>query len=342
MLILKTWVDFFTYLAQNPQSMLMIAVVVLLILFSISRMNNFMEEKGVDRAIHITRAVVSSVMYFVIVPVILFIFINILAFLNNVPLIDISFLGKWIGLTASSYLWLLNCAFQNKDVVGQEEAYTLNSAIRIIWIIIPIFIIWFQVNKKMVNRMLLIPVIALLVIVCRHKKAEETFITKDVGIETLQQIPVFGFFFKDNQSGANTDEMVSPLQRKILSGVLVMLILAGLGMGMFTTHRLIGLSLAALGLLGFVLLTPIGPYNFTTPKNKAHPYYHDADSLIHRLDSIYYEEGPESINVYQLTVEIDNAFKAKHYKLSFPDSLCGKYKQFFFDRCVNYKPKMSE
>lgn len=329
MIFLKSWPEFFKDLSDNPQTILVIAVLLMIILFALSRMNNLMEERGVDRAIGITRAVVSFIMYFIVAPVIIFLFINIIAFVNAVPLLDISFLGKWLYLTFTSYWWLLNCIFQNKDVVGQEETYTINSVIRLIWILLPITLIWIQITKKLPQRLIIIPIIVGTILIARHKKAEETFLTKDVHIETLRQLPFIGFIFDKDVSDEQNNEIISKAQRQVMSIALGILVVAGLGVGVFSKYRLAGLATVAISVFGFVLISP--QFHDDKPK-KQNKKILFADSLIAVMDSFYKADGPESIEIYKISIKLEE-FYNNDSKNEFPDSLCRRYGPYFYDRC---------
>ncbi len=332
----KKWSNLFTGLAKNPVNLMVWVVVLLILLFILSRFNNYLEVRGVNRAIGITRALVGSFMYFIVAPVVLFIFLNMMAYIYNAPLINVSFLWDWISLTASSYFWLLKCLFQSKGVLGQEEAYTIHSIVRVLWILVPLSLIWIRTAKKRVGRLLLIPLVIGVIVVTRHKKAPETFITTPENITYMQQLPGIGFLFKDDKSKSLGFENggLSPLQRKVIGGVLVVVLLSGLGVGLFGKQRIVGLVITMLGVFGLMFIAPSTKQdNIVVPKNKAHPFHHDIDSLVARLDSIYIIEGDESLEVYELTVKIDQAYQAQQHKEEFPDSLCARYKRYFYDRC---------
>ena len=338
---IDSWPALFKYFGSNPMQIMIWVVVLLVILFVMSRLNNFMEVKGVNRAISVTRALVGSFMYFVIIPIVIFALINVMAFLYGAPMIDVSFLWRWIALTGTSYFWFLKCMFNSTDVVGDGTApsYTVHSIIRILWILLPIMLIWFRTFPKRNGRLLLIPFIILILVVTRHKFAPETFLTSPEVMETLKHAPIIGNFFdlskqKKNVGGAS-DETFTPMQRKVIAGILIVVILAGLGMGLFGNQRVIGLVVTMMGIFGFILISPSRNADdiLIVPKNKEHPFHHNIDSLVHRLDSVYRAEGPESITVYELTVGISNAYKAQQHREEFPDSLCQRYKPFFYDWC---------
>jgi hypothetical protein len=186
---------------------------------------------------------------------------------------------------------------------------------------------------------MLIPFIIAVIAVARYKKAEETFITKDIDVETMRKLPVIGYLFEENRKGMVREGALSPTQRKIISGVLILMLVSGLGVGVFSEHRVIGLVVAIVGVFGFMFLAPGRGDNILIPQNKEHPFHHNIDSLVKRLDSVYAADGPESLSVYEMTVTIENAYKAQSHKEVFPDSLCERYKQFFYDRCREAKPK---
>lgn len=115
----KKWSNLFQGLANSPVTSMIWVVVLLVLLFVLSRFNNYLEVRGVNRAIGITRALVGSFMYFIVAPVVLFVFINVMAFIYGAPLINVSFLWNWIELTGTSYFWLLKCLFRSEGVLGQ-------------------------------------------------------------------------------------------------------------------------------------------------------------------------------------------------------------------------------
>jgi hypothetical protein len=331
----KKWSNLFSGLASSPVTSMIWIVVLLVILFILSRFNNYLEVRGVNRAIGITRALVGSFMYFIVAPVVLFVFINAMAYIYRAPLINVSFLWDWIQLTGSSYFWLLKCMFRSEGVLGQEEAYTIHSMVRVLWILIPLSLIWLRTTKKRMGRLLLIPIVIGIIGVTRHKIAPETFITTPENITRMQQVPYIGFLFEENKSKSlGFENGLSPLQRRVISGVLVVLLLSGLGVGLFGGQRIVGLVLAMLGVFGFMFIAPSKLQDdIIPPKNKEHPFHHNIDSLIHRLDSIYALEGDESLEVYNLTIKIDQAYLAQQHKEEFPDSLCKDYSRYFYDRC---------
>lgn len=341
----KTWGDLLGDVLQQPQRYLFWVIIFLLLLFILSRLNNFLEVKGVDRAIYVTRGMVGTIMYFLIAPIIFFIMLNIIAMIYGVPTINVSFLGKWIGLTFSSYWWLLKCFFGNKEISDHPELYNVHSIIRILWVLIPITLIWLRMAKSRVGKLVLLPLIIGVLVVARHKGADETFITKDMNPQVMRRIPVVNWFVDDPRSQhervKETESKLSSTQRKILAGILVFLTIAGLVVGLYLEYRIVGLVIVMIGVLGFLLMAPTnkGP---DIPDHIEEHYNINLDSLITRMDSIYRVDSA-SVEVYDLSLQINAAYHAIHHTgaivdnkgnfIEFPDSLCRNYKEYFYDWC---------
>lgn len=176
----KSWSDLIGDIFSKPTNILIWVIVFLVILFALSRFNNYLEVRGVDRAIYVTRGMVGSLMFFVIAPIVIFIMLFVIALIYGIPPPDISFLGKWISLTFSSYFWLLRCAFNDNNLIQENpvELYSVHALVRILWTLIPLTLIWLRVSKTRVGRLLILPVIIAILLIARYKKANETFLTQ--------------------------------------------------------------------------------------------------------------------------------------------------------------------
>ncbi len=335
LLLEGSWLDLFARMAKNPQIFFGWIIASLVILFALSRFNNYMEIRSVNRAIVIARGFVGSLMWFVIVPIIIFLVINIMALIHGVPTFDISFLFKWIGLTFSSYWWLIKCAFGSEDISGQKEVYSINAVVRIIWIIIPISFIWLRTAQTRITKLLLIPILLAILVVTRHKKSEETFITKEFGVQNLQRVPLIGVLFEEETTEdgkpATKKGGLTPLQRKVLAGVLVVMMGTGFAVAMYWHKRVPGLLIIVIGLMGFFFVAP-APNGKKREHSQDHPIHANIDSLVLAMDSIYNIYG-ECVEVYELSLVIDAAYKAQHEEVSFPDTLCRRYSTYFYDWC---------
>ena len=104
--------------------------------------------------------------------------------------------------------------------------------------------------------------------------------------------------------------------------------------GLYFKRRLAGLFICLVGSLGFILMAP-----HQVEKNRTeHPFNSvDLPLLIVQMDSLFAVEG-ESVKVYELSLQIESLFDKKIASgamIIFPDSLCIKYPNYFYDRCLD-------
>lgn len=330
-LLSKSWGEFLKDVARSPQGYVYWVIVFLVVLFFLSRLRNRMEERGVNKAIYISRGLVGTFMAFIIAPIVFFIILNLVAIVHGVQTIDISFLAKWIGLTITSYWWLLKCFFGSSSLEGAKEIYSVDAVIRILWVLLPISTIWLRMSKSNIGKLFLIPVIFGVLVITRYKTAPVTFITEDK--ELVSKIPMLNWFVSDGTDPAKK-EGLDPLHRKYMAGALACVVVVGFVVGLYLEYRVIGLFVSLVGLLGFLLMAPHELEKIIPPSH--HEDYHaDLDSLIFRMDSIYKADG-ENVEVYELSRRIDAAYHARMDMgdmIKFPDSLCVKYDVYFYDWC---------
>ena len=334
MFLLRSWADLLLLIVQNPTSGLIILVVLLVILFGLSRLNNRLELRFQDQAIGISRGLVGTLMWFVIGPFIFFILLNIVAVVFGVPSINIMWLLKWLGTMTSTVWWLLKCALGSEGITGQKEMYTIDAVLRIILFIGPVSLIWIRVTSKRALRLALIPLVIAVLVITRHKKAEPTFITEDIGIENLRKLPIIGSLFDPPSQGPKGEdgEGMSPLQRQILAVGSVLVIIGGFATGLYFGHRAIGLVVVAIGIIGFIFIAPsLGGGGFE-PLPEEDPILHNIDSLTYRLDSIFAEKG-QCVETYEVAIRLQAAYRAKKDDVVFPDSLCRNYRHYFYEWC---------
>lgn len=328
-----SWGEFLIAVAQNPQKYVFWLIIFLVVLFILSRLRNIMEERGVNRAIYISRGFVGTFIAFIVTPVVFFIILNLIALVHSVDTIDIGFLAKWIGLTLTSYWWLLKCFFGSESLSGAVDIYSVDAIIRIFWVLLPFSIIWFRVSNSKIGKLFLIPLIIGVLVITRYKTAPSTFITEDQ--ELVNKIPVLSWFAN---RGENNDADESPFldgsKRKIIAGALAFVILIGFVVGLYLEYRVIGLLVTLIGLLGFLLMAPHEKDKIIPPSH--HEDYHiNIDSLIYRMDSLHLADQ-KSLEVYNLSIKISAAYKARidvGDMIRFPDTLCLKYESYFYDWC---------
>lgn len=336
-LLLKTWGQFLTEVFQSPQSYIIWLIVFLIVLFLLSRLRNRMEERGVNRAIYISRGLVGTFIAFIVTPIVFYILLNVIALVHQVNTIDISFLAKWIGLTLSSYWWLLQCFFSSTDISGASEIYSVDSIIRIIWITVPFSFIWLRTSKTRLGKLFIIPIIIGVLVITRYKTTNPTFITQDQ--ELIQRVPFLKWFVVDpnasqTTSSSETTSVLTPDRRKIIAAVLAVVVIIGFIVGLYLEYRVVGLLVVLVGLLGFLLMAPHQKEKVISQENHHH-YHINLDSLVHRMDSIYITDK-ENLEIYDLSLQISAAYHARMEEgdmIRFPDTLCSKYESYFYDWC---------
>lgn len=328
-----SWGDFLLQVVKSPQNYVFWLIFFLILLFLLSRFRHRMEEQGVNKAIYISRGLVGTFFAFIITPIAIYILLNIVALVHGVNTIGITFLTRWLWLTITSYWWLLNCFFGSSSVPEIQELYSLDSLIRIAWVLVPLSVIWLRVSRSKIGKLFIIPLIIGTLVITRYKHAEPTFITQDK--ELMDRIPGLQWLAESSDSGEESDDrMLKPSQRKILAGVLSLIIIVGFVVGLYLEYRIIGLLISVIGLLGFLLMAPPEGKKKASTANKKY-YNINVDSLIQEMDSIYLVDH-QSIEVYHLSMKITSAYKAKIVEgdmIRFPDSLCNKYESYFYDWC---------
>jgi hypothetical protein len=329
-----SWGEFLIDVAQHPQKYVFWLIIFLIVLFMLSRLRNIMEERGVNRAIYISRGFVGTFIAFIVTPIVFFIILNLVAIVHGVNTIDIGFLAKWIGLTLTSYWWLLKCFFGSESLSGAVDIYSVDAIIRIFWVLLPFSIIWFRVSNSKIGKLFLIPMIIGVFVITRYKTAPPTFITEDQ--ELVNKIPVLNWFANNSNDNNNAEEsqFLNGSRRKIIAGALAFVILIGFVVGLYLEYRVIGLLITLIGLLGFLLMAPHEKEK-VIPASHHKDYHMNIDSLIYRMDSLYLADQ-ESIEVYNLSMKISSAYQAKidvGDMIRFPDTLCVKYEAYFYDWC---------
>ncbi len=328
----KPWSSFLLKdIPSSPQSYVIWVIVFLIVLFMLSRLRNILEERSTKRAMTIARAFVGSLIAFLIAPIIFFLLLNIIAMVHGVETIHIGFLVKWIGLTISSYWWLLRCAFGSESLSGATVMYSVDSIIRMLWIILPFSFIWIRMSKTKIAKFFLIPMIIAVFVVTRYKIAPSTFITEDK--ELVQRIPFLKMFTVDADAPYQ-DNSLSLGQRKLFAGILLFLLIVGFVIGLHLQRYLIGFIVAAIGLLGFILMAP-HKQEKVIPESHHEDYHVDLDSMIHLMGDLH-QRNPDTIALYHLTLKIQSAYHARidmGDNIIFPDSLCDKYDSYFYDWC---------
>lgn len=330
-LLADSWSDLLARVGANPQNYVVWVIVFLIVLFLLSRLRNIMEERSVNRAIYISRGMVGTIIAFIITPIVFFILLNIVALVHGVNTIDIGFLAKWLGLTVTSYWWLLKCFFGSESLSGAAEMYSPDALIRILWIILPFSLIWIRMSSTKIGKLFLIPLIIGVFVITRYKKAPETFITQDE--QLMRRIPGLNMFSND-PNAPTAKSSISNEQRKFLAGGLLLLLIAGFVVGLYLQRRLIGLFMAAVGLLGFLLMAPHEKEKVIPEKHEEN-YNANLDSMIQVMNYLH-AKNPDTLELYHLSLQVKAGYDARLEvgdMIVFPDSLCTKFEPYFYDWC---------
>ena len=280
-------------------------------------------------------------MWFFILPLIIFIFVNIFSVVNGLGAINILFFGKWIALTFSSYWWLIQCALGAEAVQGELLTYSPDAIIRLIWIFLPLSFIWLRSFKTWPLRLVLGILIIVSMVLTANKKAGQTFITADVGIENLQKIPIIGSLFAAPTPVINGQTVakkgMSANRRKIIASALALVLVIGIVMALYfaktVTQKMLGLLIITIGIFGFWFVAPasVNKELKKLSQNKDHAININIDSLVAQMQ--LFARDSNRMELYNTAQKLKEAYKAQAEFTKFPDSLCLEFKDYFYERC---------
>lgn len=319
-----TWTEFFKDVVASPQNYVLWLILALVLLFMISRFRNKLEEQSVDKAIFISRALVGFIMAFVVGPVFFYLLFNLIAVFYGMELISIRFLYDWIALTVSSYWWLMKCFFNSADLKDTESIYQFNAIIRIIWICLPLTLIWWRVAKTAAGKSLILPLIIAILVITRHKEAPVTFLTQNQEITAHFD----GFFESENHQSTSIESLDN--KRNIKYQLLVIgcsiLIITGLLLAYLTNLKVFGLFLGMTGVMAFVLFSP-------NDNNKVPSYRENEriELLWKQFEQAYAAEG-QDIRPYELSLKIKEYYRSNPSR-RFPSSKCIQFDAYFDELC---------
>lgn len=358
----QTWGDEIRLFFQDPvgfaQDNLVWIVVLLLSIFLLSRTNNILEIRGVNRAISISRGLVSSFTAYILAPIMGIILLNVIAAAKGLPSVDMSFIWDWLKLTLGTFLWLGQCLFNSADIERMQHPFDGNSIIRILWVILPLAFVWIRTARSNVGKMLLIPFVLVVLWVTQYKVAQPTFLTPFLeqhypewfgspAIVSIEEAPKPGSGLNiplqyDTERSVNGTRAV---YEKSKSGVLGMYrqhnqkIILGLG-GVLFAGLFIGLYLKKTMLGGGISLGALAVFYVleTTVRGGWHPTGRGSDDRLAELDTLvatfvreHNQPLHNDLKLTHLSIAINNRYKAE--ELNIPDSLCAKYKNYFYELC---------
>lgn len=349
------WSEHFNRILKDPtgyiQSHWIWLLVALLTLFILSRVNNYMEVKSVNRAIYLARGMVGTVMAFVVAPIIFLILLNVYAWFNGLPLFNLIFLWDWFALTLTTFWWLLKSIGMPRG----DYIYDINSLIRLGWIIIPVSFIWLRVASSNFGRLLLIPFIAGLFFLTAFKHAEPTFLNKylpqnlkefKIGggdhisisdrVKRLEDPNEGGDSYVDTKTKEVTREVNSFYKENAIYFTLALLFLLALAifLGFYTKNRMFSLILIliCLGLFYLMMKTSPPPEPIKRDQIVINPTYKKMAllDLCTLFEKTYVATG-ESIKSHEISVAI--RYKLTMGKRELPLHFCTSYRMYFYDYC---------
>lgn len=341
----RAWGDVLKEFVANPiyfvQSHFMWIIVVLLVLFLLSRTSNFLEKSSVTRAINFSRGLVESFVAFVVAPIVFVVLINIIAYLNNLPMIDLSNIGHLLKLTATSFWWFGKCIFDGAPFM--EPLYDGNSLVRLLAILLPISYIWLRAVSTSMGKTLLVPFIIVVFIVTKNRVAPDTFVTPylkehfpeyfqinslntdKISINKLKTLKNSGELATDAKSFYKKNHQSIGL----FLGVLVFLaIVVGY---VFKQKKFAAfLALGAI-VLYFLVDKQYNGFWLDKDKNQAVVMEELKDKMAD-FEWIYKaQEGDAHIKLSNLAVEI--SAHLKQHRLRLPSSFCNQYRDYFYEVC---------
>lgn len=360
----RTWADFLNDAFLNPidfvQSHWLWVIVILLILFMMARLNNYLDEKGVDYAIHIARGMTSTILMFVVAPIIVLIFINLVALIEGLPFLELWFLVDWLRLTMTTFIWLIKCALNSRSITFNPQMYDLNAIIRISWVTIPFVVAaiyqYQQYSYRTWLQTLLIPYVLCILWITQYRKSPEPFIKKYLpsfvlemdSLETNKKhdfnkkITIIGKDTVHHQIDTKTTNIkknTKTTQKEvpppnIANVIIIGLFLLGLFLYFFTQYQNIAMMMAIGGMvMGVLLFSPPNPdaEKVTKIKNDAKRHL---DTLLVDFEGFYQQtKGAESLELSQRAMNIRNLIK--EYRLKLPTNFCDSihYQKYFYEFC---------
>ncbi|MEM6724598.1 MAG: hypothetical protein AAF598_11200 [Bacteroidota bacterium] len=336
-----SWAEHFKEFTGNPTDFVQghwpWLIVILVVLFMLSRLNNYMEVEGVNKAIYLTRGIVGSIIAFIIAPIVFLLVLNLYAWFNGLKMFDMTFLWDWFKLTISTFFWLL----QSIGAPRGDVLFDTNSLIRLAWVILPLSIIWLRVAVTNFWRLMLIPAIAGILMLTAYKEAKPTFLNKYIPEEWQnfkigdKNAPTVRIDPSDPSTYPDEDSEIEDTARKVyrknapwFTLALLLLFAVALSIGFLTKYKLFSLIMVGVCFGLFFLMN-----DFSASGGKPdiplsmEAFFEDLCADFERS----YERSGESVETYKASLlvrqQLDQGIGA------LPENYCADYSMYFYDLC---------
>jgi len=319
----------------------------IILLFALSKLNNYLEVKGVDKAILITRGLVGGVMAFIVTPFALLLFVNCIAWVKQLPTVNMWNIVEWLQLTFTSFWWILECVLDVGESPTANSFYTPSSIVRIIWIALPVLFIWLRVIKTRFWRLMYLPVLLALLVITANRWAPPTFLDDHIPMTITNWQPN-----TKTNSDLSQIEPTTPIEaetvsktenlinrhRKLIIVALLCLLAVGCSLGYYSDYKLIALCLIVFSCFGFVQL-----FNSTINTDNILPASKETEFIqpqktteltkeFKAFEALYKtQEGATSVELSQLSFKINALLKSSGEVP--PARFCKLYRDYFFDYC---------
>lgn len=347
------WGDVFESILKDPllfmQQHFVWVFIILIAVFMISRLNNNLEVRGVNQAITISRGFVSTFIAFVVAPIAIILFINVIGLIYGLPTIDLWNIWRWISLLGTTLWWLGKCLFGGAPLM--ENLYDGNSLTRLALILVPLSFVWIRTANTGFGRLALVPFIFSIMFITKNKVAPDTFMTdflkerypgyfySGAGISPHSKealvIGVDSLSSKRNLTKDVGGDMVEFYKKNTfqVSLFLGFMLLLALLIGYVFKKPKLGAVVAVLAIFLYFMMGENAdkgwlPNGESTSRRQA-----QLDALIKDFMMMYEaNHGQSNLQMTKIATEINS--RMKEDAIAPPDSFCLKYKDYFYDLCT--------
>jgi len=344
-----TWRAFIGSFLSDPVDFIQLhwpwLLFLLILLFALSKLNNYLEVKGVDKAILITRGLVGSVMAFIVTPFALLLFVNCIAWVKGLPGVNMWNIVEWLQLTITSFWWILECMLDIGESPTSTSLYHPSSIVRIAWIALPVLFIWLRIMKTRFWRLMYLPILLGLLVITANRWAPPTFLDDHIPMAVTEWQPSKHVIAEQSQiqhappaATVNRTEGLLNRHRKLIIVALLCLLAVGCSLGYYSDYKLVALGLILFSCFGFVQLfkstidtTSILPASKETeiiPTPKASQLTKEFKAFEALFKA---HDGKNSVALSQQSFKINALLKSTGERP--PARFCNLYRDYFFDYC---------